>query len=86
MMLKTLLPLANWPVVAGLAFAIFLAYRLWGKGPNAPGPFLARFTYLWLAYRQTKGNFQVENVELHKKYGMQNVQNLPPHPRPWRRH
>lgn len=61
--------LASWPVVVGLALVLLIAYRLWNRGPSAPGPFLARFTDLWLAYRQIKGGFQVENVELHKKYG-----------------
>lgn len=67
------LPLASWPVVAGLAFVVLLASRLFGRGPSAPGPFLARFTDLWLAYRQMVGKFQVENVELHKKYGTKQV-------------
>lgn len=65
------LPLASWPVVAGLAFVVLLGYRFWASGPSAPGPFLARFTDLWLASRQIKGDFQTENVELHKKYGAQ---------------
>lgn len=68
------LSLANWPVLAGLALVVLVASRLWNRGPSAPGPFLARFTDLWLAYRQIKGAFQVENVELHKKYGAPNVE------------
>ncbi|KAG8157001.1 hypothetical protein KVR01_013223 [Diaporthe batatas] len=63
------IPIASWPVVAGLALVVLLAYRFWASGPRAPGPFLARFTDLWLASRQIKGDFQIENVELHKKYG-----------------
>ncbi|POS69688.1 cytochrome P450 oxidoreductase [Diaporthe helianthi] len=63
------LPSACWPVVAGLALVVLLAYRFWTSGPSVPGPFLARFTDVWLASRQIKGHFQIENVELHRKYG-----------------
>lgn len=34
-----------------------------------PGPFLARFTRLWYFHAVYKGNFELTNVELHKKYG-----------------
>lgn len=34
-----------------------------------PGPFLARFTRLWLLRKYSRGDFQKTNVELHKKYG-----------------
>lgn len=67
------LPLASWPVLTGLALVVLIASRLWNRGPSAPGPFLARFTDLWLAYRQRVGKFQEENVELHKKYGTLHV-------------
>ncbi|KAL1862926.1 hypothetical protein Daus18300_008256 [Diaporthe australafricana] len=63
------LPLASWPAVAALAFIVFLASFLWNKNPKAPGPFLARFTDLWLVYRMSKRKMQEENVELHRKYG-----------------
>ncbi|ETS84549.1 hypothetical protein PFICI_02574 [Pestalotiopsis fici W106-1] len=33
------------------------------------GPFLARFTDLWYAWRVRVGRFEFENLELHKKYG-----------------
>ena len=36
---------------------------------SIPGPFLARFTRLWLAYQIWKGEFQLVNIALHKKYG-----------------
>lgn len=68
-MLKEL-PLASLPVLTGLALVVLLASRLWNRGPSAPGPFLARFSDLWLAYRQNVGKFQEENIELHKKYGI----------------
>jgi len=36
---------------------------------NIPGPFLARFTRLWYLIEIYRGNFQITNIELHKKYG-----------------
>lgn len=33
------------------------------------GPFLARFTDLWYAWRTRVGRFEFDNLELHKKYG-----------------
>lgn len=34
-----------------------------------PGPFIARFTRLWLAYHGWKGDFHVVLTEIHEKYG-----------------
>lgn len=34
------------------------------------GPFLARFTDLWYAWRTRVGRFEFDNLELHKKYGI----------------
>lgn len=34
-----------------------------------PGPLAARFTKLWYFLRVGKGNFQNENIDLHRKYG-----------------
>ncbi|KAJ5287205.1 cytochrome protein [Penicillium angulare] len=36
---------------------------------SIPGPFLARFTRLWYFNRVLSGNFDKENLDLHKKYG-----------------
>ena len=36
---------------------------------DVPGPFLARFTKLWLLRQYVKGDFQETNVELHEKFG-----------------
>lgn len=33
------------------------------------GPFLARFTKLWYFSRVARGSFEVENIELHQRYG-----------------
>ncbi|KAL2174611.1 cytochrome P450 [Thermothelomyces heterothallicus CBS 202.75] len=54
-----------------LATALGLAIRrvffsgLW----SVPGPFVARLTDLWYAYRVLRGRFEKDNVELHRKYG-----------------
>lgn len=34
-----------------------------------PGPFIARFTRLWLAYHGWKGDFHIVLTEIHEKYG-----------------
>ncbi|KAI0571419.1 CypX Cytochrome P450 [Pyrenophora tritici-repentis] len=36
---------------------------------NVPGPTAARFTNLWYLFRVNKGDFQWENIELHRRYG-----------------
>lgn len=42
----------------------------WKKYPQAPGPFLARFTNLWQGTQMAKGQFEAVNVELHQRHGM----------------
>jgi hypothetical protein len=37
---------------------------------DIPGPFLARFTRLWLLRQYVKGKFQKTNLQLHEQYGM----------------
>jgi hypothetical protein len=36
---------------------------------SVKGPFLARFTRLWYFSRVLHGSFEVENIQLHRKYG-----------------
>lgn len=36
---------------------------------SIPGPFLARFTRLWLLWHFWRGDFHKTNIELHNKYG-----------------
>ena len=36
---------------------------------DIPGPFLARFTRLWYFFAIYKGDFELANIGLHKKYG-----------------
>jgi hypothetical protein len=37
---------------------------------DIPGPFLARFTRLWLLRQYVKGDFQKTNLQLHDQCGM----------------
>ncbi|CAH0015648.1 unnamed protein product [Clonostachys rhizophaga] len=36
---------------------------------DIPGPFLARFTKLWLAKQYCAGHYEQTNITLHEKYG-----------------
>ena len=36
---------------------------------SIPGPIAARFTDLWYLWRIKSRYFEVENIELHRKYG-----------------
>ncbi|KIX01188.1 uncharacterized protein Z518_08913 [Rhinocladiella mackenziei CBS 650.93] len=36
---------------------------------SAPGPFLARFTRLWYLKAVHKGDFELQNIQLHRQYG-----------------
>jgi hypothetical protein len=36
---------------------------------SIPGPFLARFTRLWYLYAIYKGDFELTDIEFHKRYG-----------------
>lgn len=59
--------------LGGLAASALVA-ALWrtffSRLASVPGPFLARFTDLWYAYRMYRGDFEKENLELHRKHGM----------------
>lgn len=58
--------------LGGLAASALLA-ALWrtffSRLASVPGPFLARFTDLWYAYRMYRGYFERDNLELHRKHG-----------------
>ncbi|ETS77432.1 hypothetical protein PFICI_11306 [Pestalotiopsis fici W106-1] len=59
--------------LAGYSLAVYVFYTLYQvlASPlrSVPGPFLARFTNLWYLYHLYRGDFQVVNQNLHKKYG-----------------
>ena len=56
-----------------LALALTLAVAIWRaffpRLASVPGPFVARFTDLWYAYRIYRGGFEKDNLRLHQKYG-----------------
>lgn len=65
-------------VVLGVSLCSFLVLRLlWAFAyatffsplRNVPGPFLARYTDLWHLWRVWLGQFEQDDVKLHKKYG-----------------
>ena len=42
---------------------------------SLPGPFWARFTRVWYLNEVSKGNFEKTNIQLHKKYGLEERDN-----------
>lgn len=54
-------------LVLRILYALFT--RLFSPLRHVPGPVAARFTKLWYVYRMAKGQFQYENIELHRRYG-----------------
>jgi hypothetical protein len=41
---------------------------------SVPGPPLARFTRLWYSKALSKGDFEQQNIELHRKHGAYRAQ------------
>lgn len=60
-------------IALGGLMASTLAAALWhtfvARLAHVPGPYLARFTDLWYAYRMYRGYFEKDSLELHKKHG-----------------
>lgn len=58
------------PVCIALAFMARLLYRhLRDPLRDIPGPWLARYTRLWLYLEIRNGRFHTKNIELHRRYG-----------------
>lgn len=55
--------------VASLAVLFSLGRALLSPLRKVPGPFAARFTDLWYLYKLYRGDFELENLCLHRKYG-----------------
>ena len=51
------------------ALVVALWRTFFSRLASVPGPFLARFTDLWYAYRLYRGYFERDNLELHRKHG-----------------
>lgn len=60
-------------VAVPLALSLFLIYILYpvvlDPLRSIPGPFLSRFTRLWELRMLLKGNFEEQNIDLHRKHG-----------------
>jgi len=54
-------------VVSLLAYLFY--YGFFSPLSGIPGPFIARFTRLWLAYHGWKGNLHSVLSDVHDKYG-----------------
>lgn len=54
-------------VGAALITAVWKAF--FSNLASVPGPFLARFTDLWYTWRMYRGQFEQDNLKLHRKYG-----------------
>lgn len=67
---SSILMIAGWPALGVVVLYTIWVFTRWLRYPRAPGPLLARFSDLWYAYRNVLGNFEKDNVELHRKYGM----------------
>ncbi|KAF7517983.1 hypothetical protein G7054_g13621 [Neopestalotiopsis clavispora] len=59
--------------LAGYSLVLYVLFTLYQHlaSPlrSVPGPFIARFTNLWYWYHLRRGDFEVTNQNLHKKYG-----------------
>lgn len=56
-----------------IVIVVFFARRAYNLVTDSlrdvPGPFLARYTRVWLLWQYIKGDFQNTNIELHNRYG-----------------
>ena len=64
----------HWVRAASLLVAVLLILNwlrsvIFDPLRGIPGPFIARFTRLWLLRQYIKGNYHKTNIELHKEYG-----------------
>lgn len=70
-MVALLSPLLDQVLLAGLVS--FIGYRLYRAAVNPlrsiPGPFLARFSRLWYMAAIHKGDFEKQNIKLHREHG-----------------
>jgi hypothetical protein len=81
-----MLPLFSAVVAVEALLAVSLLTAFWRaffpRLASVPGPFVARFTDLWYAYRIYRGGFEKDNLRLHQRYGtfvlLQLTSNIPP--------
>jgi hypothetical protein len=75
-MLHALFSLAALGVLAAVALVAAIWRAFFTRLASVPGPFAARFTDLWYAYRLYRGGFEKDNLQLHKKYGTPAMEEL----------
>ena len=68
-MLHALFSLAALGVLAAVALVAAIWRAFFTRLASVPGPFAARFTDLWYAYRIYRGGFEKDNLRLHEKHG-----------------
>lgn len=69
-MKKFILSTPPWQVLLILLVGLYgLRYFLFDPLRRVPGPFLARFTRLWLLRQYAKGDYEKTNILLHRKFG-----------------
>jgi hypothetical protein len=57
--------------LALIRFVVRLYTRLFSQPwKDIPGPFWAKVTRLWYLSKVMKGDFEMLNIELHRKYGL----------------
>lgn len=63
--------------ICAVIFIVFILLRpLLSSSRRIPGPFLARYTRLWLLREVWYGTFPYTSVELHRKYGKMQPPNI----------
>ena len=66
-LLKVALPLLI--LVAAVLAGLVVSAITDASTPEAPGPVLARFSRLWYAWKVWKGDFELCDIDLHRRYG-----------------
>jgi hypothetical protein len=56
--------------IIATSFAFTVLHAFLSPLRRIPGPFLGRFTRLWYLRQTLKRDFEIKNVQLHRKYGI----------------
>ena len=67
--LLSLSPIAPIAFLAGVYATYVVLAAVFDPLRSVPGLFLARFTRLWYFYAVWRGDFELVNIELHRRYG-----------------
>ena len=66
-LLKAALPLLV--LVIAVLSGVVVSAITYASTPKVPGPILARFSRLWYAWKVWKGDFELCDIDLHRRYG-----------------